>query len=372
MYHSHSPIPRIINYATTVMTAYVNLPADSRGILGWVIPSKKAVDLEREPIALKTHEDEELFNVGHLSTTMILDLQLELFNLSCVAYELKSRARSVKCMKYMKDKGYKVEHMYLHKFNHTMLLILSRLDRIVIVFRGTTERTQMKLDLKVMTTPLGVVLPTADSDHPVLNTLDWKNAKVHTGFAQAYRSVSYAINIKVDELMKELKRPILLTGHSLGGSLATICSLDLVLRNHTKDIYVATFGSPRCGNFFWRRVYDPIVPAHWRVAMRSDIIVSLPRLGYHHVGKRVALTTSGEIFLDPNAVEILLWSSAGLTIHSHRKSEYRDAFILFCKKYLPDYDPKLPDFMEELREDDESLSDTIVDSLGNIPSSPLG
>ncbi len=356
------------------MTACVNLPADSAGLLGWVVPSKKAVDQEREPIRLSLYESEDVFNVYHLAPTMVLDLQLELFNLSCVAYELKNRARAVKCTEFLEDNGYKVEHMYMHKRNHTMLLILSRLDRIVIVFRGTTEREQMKLDLKVLMTPVSAVLPTACSDHPVLRTRDWRNVSVHSGFAEAYRSVSYAINIKIGELLNELKRPILLTGHSLGGSLATICSLDLVLQLQTTDIYVATFGSPRCGNQFWRRLYDPIVPAHWRIAMRSDIITTLPRLGYHHVGKRVALTSTGEIFLDPNAIETVLWSSSGLGVSDHRKSEYRDAFLLFCQKYLTDYNPKLPDFMSNVGDDDnDSLFNSTVEivTLGDLASTPL-
>lgn len=76
-------------------------------------------------------------------------------------------------------------------------------------------------------------------------------------------------------------------------------------------------------------MYDQIVVAHWRVAMRSDIITTLPRAGYAHVGKRVALTTSGEMFLDPNAIETVLWSSAGVNVTDHGKPAYKEALNHF-------------------------------------------
>jgi len=74
--------------------------------------------------------------------------------------------------------------------------------------------------------------------------------------------------------------------------------------------------------------------------MRSDIVTTLPRLGYAHVGKRVALTNTGEIFLDPNAIEMMMWSSAGLGVTGHRVPAYQAALGKFSTKYLPDFEPQ--------------------------------
>lgn len=140
-------------------------------------------------------------------------------------------------------------------------------------------------------------------------------------------------------MLRVSPKSIYFTWHSLGGALATICSLDVVLDLGYKDVYVTTFGSPKCGNFFCSRIYDSFVPVHWRVAMRSDIITTMPQIGYTHVGKRVALTTRGEMFLDPNAVETPLWSFAVLGIADHTKPVYRKPLKLFTSKYIPGYTP---------------------------------
>lgn len=72
-------------------------------------------------------------------------------------------------------------------------------------------------------------------------------ARVHRGFADAYLSVAQPLVARVRALLKKKARPVYLTGHSLGGALATICSLDLwaqlPLSRH--EICVTTFGSPK-------------------------------------------------------------------------------------------------------------------------------
>lgn len=77
--------------------------------------------------------------------------------------------------------------------------------------------------------------------------------------------------------------------------------------------------------------------------MRRDIFTTMPRAGYSHTGKRVALTTSGEMFLGPNAIETMLWSSAGVNVADHGKTAYKEAIALFASKYLPGV---TPDFIE--------------------------
>lgn len=109
-------------------------------------------------------------------------------------------------------------------------------------------------------------------------------------------------------------------------------------------MYVITFGSPRSGNMFFIRAYDQAVVAHWRVAMRSDIFTTLPRAGYSHAGTRVALTTSGEMFLDPNAIKTVLWSSAGVNVSDHTKPVYQEAIALFSSKYLASF---VPEFVQK-------------------------
>lgn len=344
--YRYGPIPRILNYVTCAITAYVNLPADSVGIMGWIRSSKEQADVDRTPITLKVREQLEEHKVRN-PNTLVFELLIHLFNLSEASYNIQSptERKREKCTQFIKDNEYDTVLQLVHEVTHTAVLILSRDDRIVVAFRGTTDMEQMKTDLKVNKKSISEVLPTSeiinipDESHQVLDSIEWKNAKIHKGFAVAYKSVAKEVLQKVSELLNDSARPIYLTGHSLGGALATICSLDVLLSIGHKEIYVSTFGSPRCGDLFWRNIYNNLVEYHWRVAMRSDIVTTLPSVGYHHVGKRVALTITGEIFLDPNTIETLIWSSAGVGLSDHRTKAYKEALEKFCGKYLPLFDP---------------------------------
>ncbi len=174
----------------------------------------------------------------------------------------------------------------------------------------------MKTDLKVVTSPIESVLPSIASEygHNIMSSYSWRRAKIHRGFADAYRSVSEDLMTKVRQLFGINRRPIYLCGHSLGGALSVIRGLDIMLSLGVTELLVTTLGSPKCGNLFWHNIFDELVPSYWRVAMRSDIITTLPYPGYVHVGKRAALTSTGEMFLDPNAIETILWSRAGLGV----------------------------------------------------------
>eukprot|EP00178_Gracilaria_changii_P010518 TRINITY_DN305_c1_g2_i2.p2 TRINITY_DN305_c1_g2~~TRINITY_DN305_c1_g2_i2.p2 ORF type:complete len:197 (-),score=26.42 TRINITY_DN305_c1_g2_i2:643-1233(-) len=147
--------------------------------------------------------------------------------------------------------------------------------------------------------------------------------------------------------MEKKRRPILLTGHSLGGALATICTLDLrvSLDLAGTEVMVSTFGSPRCGNALFRTIYDELVPMHWRFAVESDIVTKLPKLGYSHVGKRVLIDSQRNIFLDPNALEMLLRSGSVASATFHKKPSYPLGSRAFCRRYMRgSFEPEFWDF----------------------------
>lgn len=122
-------------------------------------------------------------------------------------------------------------------------------------------------------------------------------ARVHRGFADAYLSVAQPLVARVRALLKKKARPVYLTGHSLGGALATICSLDLwaqlPLSRH--EIGVTTFGSPKVrlgsirsperhlGLFVWFGWRDAAAPAscsaqrHRRLPRRAVCSISRRR-----------------------------------------------------------------------------------------------
>ncbi|GMH35264.1 hypothetical protein BSKO_03132 [Bryopsis sp. KO-2023] len=124
--------------------------------------------------------------------------------------------------------------------------------------------------------------------------------KAHKGFLDAYRSVEPCVRDVVDCLTGGSSDwKVYVTGHSLGGALATLCALDLVTRETSgPSVEVATYGSPRVGNLPFSRACNILLTEDWRVSSKNDPIVGLPpNSHYHHVGEHVILT-DGDFFFD--------------------------------------------------------------------------
>lgn len=78
----------------------------------------------------------------------------------------------------------------------------------------------------------------------------------------------------------------------------------------------------------------------------------------------MALTVSGEIFLDPNAIETMLQSSAVLGLAGHKKFAYMKAMGDYASKYIEGYTPKFLDIVDE-----EELTEVLVNSNFTFDSS---
>jgi triacylglycerol lipase len=120
------------------------------------------------------------------------------------------------------------------------------------------------------------------------------SGRIHAGFRQAYDSVAPKIEVS---LKKIGKRPLYITGHSLGGALATVATESLE-SNPKFEFQVAacySFGSPRVGN----AEYDPnIKSSFFRIVNTADIVTVIPLLamGFVHVGDIRFLERRNELF----------------------------------------------------------------------------
>jgi len=108
-----------------------------------------------------------------------------------------------------------------------------------------------------------------------------EGGRIHAGFYGAYGLVSERIKQKMPEVEH---LPLYITGHSLGGALATLATQDLE-KSGFKDQIAAcyTYGSPRVGNvFFDATIKSPI----YRMINFIDIVTFVPLLamGFIHVG----------------------------------------------------------------------------------------
>ncbi|KAK8623658.1 hypothetical protein V6N13_065023 [Hibiscus sabdariffa] len=172
--------------------------------------------------------------------------------------------------------------------------------RLVIAFRGTEQARWKDLMTDLMLVPAGL--------NPERIGGDFKQeVQVHSGFLSAYDSV----RIRIISLIKasigyteELTEPphrwqVYVTGHSLGGALATLLALELSSSKLAKcgaiSVTMYNFGSPRVGNRRFAEVYNEKVKDSWRIVNHRDIIPTVPRLmGYCHVAQPVYLA-AGEL-----------------------------------------------------------------------------
>lgn len=134
-----------------------------------------------------------------------------------------------------------------------------------------------------------------------------QEVQVHSGFLSAYDSVrtrilsliKLSIGAIHDSAESFQKWDVYVTGHSLGGALATLLALELSssqLAKHGKiSVTMYNFGSPRVGNKRFADVYNEKVKDSWRIVNHRDIIPTVPRLmGYCHVAQPIYLA-AGEL-----------------------------------------------------------------------------
>ncbi len=190
---------------------------------------------------------------------------------------------------------------------------------VVLAFRGSQEPkdwlTNVTTQLCSFTLRKGGV-----------TTLSSYQGKVHTGFFLAWASIEDAVLAQIDRWRSEQSGqtpklpPLYITGHSLGGALATMAAA--ALSDYGVDVAgVYTFGQPRVGD----RTFTNQLNAHthgkvFRFVNNNDIVPHVPppfsirnptRL-YGHVGAVKYFNAGGTIVIHSRHLSRLIDSSWGL------------------------------------------------------------
>ncbi len=129
----------------------------------------------------------------------------------------------------------------------------------VLVFRGTATPEEWLRDLEFRQVEYEFV-PSA--------------GKTHAGFTAIYQSARERIFYAVRRV-SAWKR-LLITGHSLGGALATLAALDLAVNTPFSAPLMINFGSPRVGDPEFADVYDNTVRNSLRVVNLFDPVPRVP------------------------------------------------------------------------------------------------
>ena len=141
-----------------------------------------------------------------------------------------------------------------------------------------------------------------------------EDSQVHSGFLAAYDSVRGRVFSALDDIMahagesfgsfdesaevEDKQWHVFVTGHSLGGALATLFSAELGgsiqsgKRGCTVSMY--NYGSPRVGNRAFCESFNKLVPDSIRIINGTDLVPTLPALlGYRHVDHGVRIPKDG-------------------------------------------------------------------------------
>ena len=146
--------------------------------------------------------------------------------------------------------------------------IAANAEEVVVAFRGTepTEFNDIKADLRA-----------------------FHHKGFHKGFYLEYKKVEAQVLDALSKLKRASPRPVYITGHSLGGAMATVAAWHLPT---AKALY--TFGSPRALGL--KKAKQLKVP-HYRVVNNNDIVPKVPPalLFFKHAGTLPYINYYGDI-----------------------------------------------------------------------------
>ncbi len=168
--------------------------------------------------------------------------------------------------------------------------VIQTANETIVAYRGTKTLYDMFRDLKAST---------------VIMKCGGKKLAVHEGFKLDYDSSKESL---YQTLRQIPSKPVIFTGHSLGGAVAQLAAIDyLETTNSTNETNswsskslkaVYTFGSPRVFQQSAAPVYDELTSNKTlHIMVSGDPVTGLPPtvLGYVHTGRYISLKTDFKI-----------------------------------------------------------------------------
>ncbi|KAK0202293.1 alpha/beta-hydrolase, partial [Desarmillaria ectypa] len=165
-------------------------------------------------------------------------------------------------------------------------------NSIVVAHQGTDPENILSIlnDAEFVPTPIDTeYFPSAA-----------RNIQVHSGFLETFsRTASTILATAQSALASTGAENVVLTGHSLGGALATLDALMLNDALTNVSIKTATFGSPRVGNQAFADFVDASFSkgSYARITNKADPVPHLPPLvlGFVHAQGEVHLGEGGAV-----------------------------------------------------------------------------
>lgn len=195
-----------------------------------------------------------------------------------------------------------------------VLLCFRESDSTVFVaFRGTDSIRDVLHDAWVI-----------KNEAPFLSD-NCPDSKVHKGFLQQFDSCK---DICMKYLNKSKHSRVVVTGHSLGGAIATIFAIFLKDSGFS-NVDCWTFGSPRVGNRAFANHVDKNIRIN-RVVVNHDPVTDVPlRIRWKHAGNKIWIINGNTIQLDgKDGILNLVRPPNLLCVGDHEMKKYIESMLI--------------------------------------------
>ena len=170
-------------------------------------------------------------------------------------------------------------------FSYNWVLLKSdKFKKYIIAVPGTREKLQLVLEA------VGSVLDSYNDD---------ENIKISHYFLSLYNNLKKDLfsDSNLNEIKSHSDYQIIVTGHSLGGAVASIIAFAIKKEKiFSNNLVLITYGQPRTGNYYFADYVTKNVNKIFRIVRKKDMVVTIPLyvpLGkkniYYHIGGMIVL-----------------------------------------------------------------------------------